>query len=150
MPERARRPRTPLLTPQTEKGEWLLVDADGVVLGRLASRLARVLMGKHKPTWTPHVACGDYAVVVNAEKVRVTGKAALQKPFYNSKFMPGHLRAEPLESMLKRRPDEAVRRVLKRMLPKNTLGTRMIERVKIYAGPDHPHASQRPRTVALS
>lgn len=150
MPERARRGNTPLLTPQTERPEWLVIDAAGLPIGRLASRVARLLMGKHKPTWTPHVCCGDHVVVVNASKVRITGAAAQAKPFYSSHYMPGHLKAEPASHLLARRPEKAVRLVIERMLPKTTLGTRMAERLKIYRDAEHPHKAQAPRQAVLS
>ena len=127
--------------------KWWLVDATDHVVGRLASRLAMVLMGKDKPTYTPHVDTGDFVVVVNAEKVRFTGKKWQAKTYDRYSGYPGGLRQEPAEHMVKRKPTFILREAVRRMLPKNKLGRRMLLKLKLYAGPDHPHQAQQPVTM---
>ena|SRR2546425_4235172 len=123
---------------------WRVVDAEGEILGRLATRVAALLRGKHKPTFTPHLDMGDPIVIVNASKVRVTGNKLLDKKYARHSGYPGGLRVETLESLLRRRPEEVIRRAVRRMLPDNRLGDRIIRRLHVYAGPEHAHAAQRP------
>ena len=123
---------------------WWLIDAQGAVLGRLASQVAHVLRGKHKPSYAPHVDTGDFVVVVNAAGVRLTADKARQKVYYRHSGYPGGLRRQSAEDLLATRPDEAVRRAVKGMLPHNRLGTDMLSKLKVYAGPEHPHAAQGP------
>ena len=123
---------------------WRHVDADGLVLGRLATRIATVLMGKHRPTYTPHVECGDYVIVTNAAKVVLTGRKAEQKMRLRYSGYPGGLKAESYGSLLQRRPEVVVEQAVRRMLPKTILGRRMFRKLKVYGGAEHPHHAQRP------
>jgi large subunit ribosomal protein L13 len=140
-------------TYSAKKGEleqrWYLVDADGQTLGRLATQIADALRGKGKPQFTPHVDSGDFVVVVNAEKVRVTGKKLEQKRYYRHSGYPGGLRSRTLAQQLDRRPTEVLRAAVKGMLPKNKLAARQITKLKIYAGPEHPHEAQAPELLPL-
>jgi large subunit ribosomal protein L13 len=129
--------------------EWYLVDAEGQTLGRLATRIADTLRGKRKPQYTPHVDTGDFVVVVNAEKISVTGNKLDQKRYYRHSGYPGGLRSRTLRDQLERRPTEVLRRAVKGMLPKNRLASRQLTKLKIYAGPKHPHAAQNPRPLDL-
>ena len=129
--------------------EWYLVDADGQILGRLATRIADTLRGKGKPQYTPHVDTGDFVVVVNAEKINVTGNKRDQKRYYRHSGYPGGLRSRTLRDQLERRPEEVLRMAVKGMLPKNRLARRQITKLKIYAGPEHPHAPQSPKPLPL-
>jgi large subunit ribosomal protein L13 len=129
--------------------EWYLVDADGLTLGRLATVIADTLRGKRKPTFTPHVDTGDFVVVVNAEKVHVTGNKLDQKMYYRHSGYPGGLKSRTLREQLDRRPTEVLRAAVKGMLPKNKLARQQITKLKIYAGPEHPHASQNPQPLKL-
>jgi large subunit ribosomal protein L13 len=124
--------------------KWYVVDADGKVLGRLASKLASVLRGKNKPIFTPHVDTGDFVVVVNAKKVVLTGKKLLDKSYYHYTGYPGGIREMSAEKMMAKKPTEVLRIAVKGMLPKNTLGRQMLRKLKVYAGPEHPHAAQKP------
>jgi large subunit ribosomal protein L13 len=128
---------------------WLLVDAQDRPLGRVASEIAKLLMGKHKPYYEPHLDTGDFVVVVNAEKVYVQPKKKLQKIYYRHSGYPGGLKATPLAEMLARKPEEVLRIAVRGMLPKNSLGRKMLRKLKIYAGSQHPHQAQRPQPVAL-
>ena len=129
--------------------EWYVVDADGQTLGRLATRIADTLRGKGKPQYTPHVDTGDFVVVVNAEKVNITGNKLDQKRYYRHSRYPGGLRSRTLREQLERRPEEVLRMAVKGMLPKNRLARRQITKLKIYAGPEHPHESQSPKPLPL-
>jgi large subunit ribosomal protein L13 len=129
--------------------EWLLVDATDMVLGRFASRIAQILKGKNKPQYTPHVDTGDFVVVINAEKIRLTGNKMATKIAYRHSGHPGGLKETPIARMLERHPDRVIRRAVKGMLPKNTLGRAMGKKLKIYAGPEHPHEAQNPRQITL-
>lgn len=142
--------RTYVPKPTEIARHWYLVDAQGQTLGRLASRIARVLMGKDKPHFAPHLDGGDYVVVVNAEKVRVTGKKLEQMTYYRHSGYPGGLRQMTLGELLKRRPTRAVRLAVKGMLPKNRLGRAMLRKLKVYAGPEHPHEAQHPKPLELT
>ena len=129
--------------------EWFLVDAEGQTLGRLATRIADMLRGKGKPQYTPHVDTGDFVVVVNAEKVAVTGDKRQQKLYHRHSGYPGGLRTRTLNDMLERFPEEVIRKAVKGMLPKNRLAAAQIRKLKIYAGPEHPHAAQSPKELEL-
>ncbi|HXH98079.1 MAG TPA: 50S ribosomal protein L13 [Gaiellaceae bacterium] len=129
--------------------EWYLVDANGQTLGRLATRIADTLRGKRKPEFTPHVDTGDFVVVVNAERIAVTGKKLDQKRYYRHSGYPGGLRSRTLREQLDRRPTEVLRAAVKGMLPKNRLARQQLTKLKIYAGPEHPHAAQNPRPLDL-
>ena len=129
--------------------EWLLVDATDLVLGRLATQLATILKGKHKATYTPHVDTGDFIVVINAEKVRVTGNKADQKVYYRHSQYPGGLKETSYKKMMDTHPERIIEKAVKGMLPKNTLGRAMGMKLKVYAGPDHPHEAQNPRKIEL-
>ena len=128
---------------------WHVVDADGLVLGRMATEVARVLRGKHKPTFAPHVDTGDHVVVVNAAKVVLTAEKAAKKLAYRHSGYPGGLKRRTYADLLELRPEEAVRRAVRGMLPKGPLGRRMLKKLKAYAGPDHPHEAQRPQPLAI-
>jgi large subunit ribosomal protein L13 len=130
--------------PHEVERRWYVVDADGETLGRLATRIADTLRGKDKPTFTPHVDTGDFVVVVNAEKIQVTGKKLQQKLYYRHSGYPGGLRSRTLATQLERRPTEVIRAAVKGMLPRNSLGRAQITKLKIYAGPNHPHEAQQP------
>jgi large subunit ribosomal protein L13 len=129
--------------------EWVLVDANDQNLGRLATQIAGILLGKHKPTFTPGVDTGDFVVVVNAERVRVTGKKLLEKLYYRHSGYPGGLKTMNLRDMLARHPDRVLRRAVWGMLPHNKLGRQLIKKLKVYAGPNHPHEAQQPRLLEL-
>ncbi|MGZ4397893.1 MAG: 50S ribosomal protein L13 [Gaiellaceae bacterium] len=129
--------------------DWYLVDAEGKTLGRLATRIADTLRGKDKPQFTPHVDTGDFVVVVNAEKVAVTGKKLDDKIYYRHSGYPGGLRQRTLREQLDRRPAEVLRKAVKGMLPRNRLAAAQLQKLKIYAGPVHPHGAQQPKPLKL-
>jgi large subunit ribosomal protein L13 len=128
---------------------WYVVDATGVPLGRLASQVATVIRGKHKPTYAPHMDGGDYVVVVNAEKVAVTGNKETQKMYYRHSGYPGGLREMTLAQMRERYPERVIESAVRGMLPKNKLGRSMVSKLKVYAGAEHPHAAQAPETLVI-
>jgi large subunit ribosomal protein L13 len=130
--------------------EWLVVDAEGQTLGRLATRIADTLRGKDKPQYTPHVDTGDFVVVVNAEKVAVTGNKLDQKMYHRHSGYPGGLRSRTLREQLDRRPEEVIRKAVKGMLPRNRLGRAQLRKLKVYAGPEHPHSAQAPKELKTS
>ena len=136
--------------PSDIRRAWHVVDADGLVLGRMASEVARVLRGKHKPIFAPHLDTGDHVIVVNAAKVVLTADKAEKKVVYRHSGYPGGLRAQRYGNLLATKPEEVVRRAVKGMLPKGTLGRQMLQKLKVYAGPTHPHAAQRPSPLELS
>ncbi|HEX5197009.1 MAG TPA: 50S ribosomal protein L13 [Gaiellales bacterium] len=136
--------------PREIEQAWRLVDADGQILGRLATEIADTLRGKNKPAYTPHVDTGDFVIVVNAEKVRVTGKKLDQKIYYRHSGYPGGLRERTLAEQLARRPEEVIRKAVKGMLPKNKLAAAQLRKLKVYAGPEHPHAAQNPAPLKES
>ncbi len=136
-----------MATAQNVEKEWFVVDAQGATLGRLASRIAMVLRGKHKPTYTPHEDAGDFVIVVNADKVRLTGRKLDQKMYYWYSGYPGGIKGRTARQMLDRKPEEVLVRAVKGMLPKNVLGRHMIRKLKIYAKPEHPHQAQQPRPL---
>ena len=129
--------------------KWHLVDAEGQILGRLATKIATILMGKHTPAYTAHVDTGDFVVVINAEKFVVTGRKMQDKMYYHASGYPGGLTETPLEELLKKKPAKALTLAVKRMLPKTKLGRQMFTKLKAYAGPDHPHAAQKPEPLKL-
>ena len=129
--------------------QWVVVDAEGQTLGRLATRIADALRGKRKPTYTPHIDVGDFVVVVNAEKISVTGAKRTEKLYHRHSGYPGGLRSRTLTEMLEKRPEEVIRLAVKGMLPKNRLGRKQLTKLKVYAGPEHPHAAQQPRKLEI-
>jgi large subunit ribosomal protein L13 len=131
------------------KQSWVVVDADGMVLGRLASRVASILKGKHKAANTPHLDLGDFVVVVNAARVRLTGRKIDQMTYFRHSGYPGGQRFIPVAEMLARKPEEVVRLAVKGMLPRNRLGRSIMRKLKIYRGPEHPHAPQNPEPLKL-
>lgn len=137
-------------TPSTRERNWLVVDASGQTLGRLATRIADALRGKDKPTYTPHIDTGDFVIVVNAEKISVTGNKRVEKRYYRHSGYPGGLRSRTFQEMLDRRPEEVIRLAVKGMLPRNRLARKQLTKLKVYAGPDHPHAAQKPQPMELS
>jgi large subunit ribosomal protein L13 len=128
---------------------WFVVDATDKPLGRLASEIARVLRGKHKPTFTPHVDTGDFVIVVNAAKVKLTGAKLDKKFYYHHSGIPGGFKAEAYRSLLERKPELPIEKAVKGMLPKNVLGRQMLTKLKVYATPDHPHAAQQPKPLEV-
>ncbi len=141
--------KTYVATPETRERNWLVVDATGKTLGRLATAIAEVLRGKNKPEYTPHIDVGDFVVVVNAEKVAVTGNKREQKLYHRYSGYPGGLRSRSLAEMLERRPEEVIRLAVKGMLPRGPLGRAQLRKLKVYAGPDHPHAAQKPEPLEV-
>jgi large subunit ribosomal protein L13 len=141
--------RTYVATPENRQRDWYVVDAEGKTLGRLATQIADVLRGKRKPEYTPHCDTGDFVVVVNAEKIRVTGNKLEDKLYVRHSGYPGGLRARSLGQMLVRRPEEVIRKAVKGMLPRNRLGRQQLRKLKIYSGPDHPHEAQKPTELEI-
>ncbi|MFI3331129.1 MAG: 50S ribosomal protein L13 [Rikenellaceae bacterium] len=134
----------------TATKEWVVIDANGEVLGRLAAQIAKILRGKNKPCFTPHVDCGDNVIVINAEKVKLTGKKMTDKVYVRHTGYPGGQRFATPEDMLKRKPIFVVEKAVKGMLPKNRLGSVLLNNLKVYAGEEHPHAAQNPKTIKLN
>lgn len=132
-----------------EQRKWYVVDADGKVLGRLASEIAKVLRGKHKPVFSPHIDVGDFVVVVNASKIRLTGAKWQKKLYHFHSSYPGGLKTWTAEQLFKRKPEELLRLAVKGMLPKNRLGRKLLRKLKIYPGPDHPHQAQKPEPLEV-
>jgi large subunit ribosomal protein L13 len=128
---------------------WYVVDADGAVLGRLASEVAQILRGKHKPTWAPHLDTGDHVVVVNASGIRLTGEKDQKKVYYSHSGYPGGLGEVEYERMAREHPERVVERAIRGMLPKSRLGRRMLRKLSVYRGPEHPHEAQRPVPLKL-
>ena len=135
--------------PAQVRHDWYLVDADGKTLGRLASEIARRLRGKHKPEYTPHVDTGDYVVVINAEKIRVTGRKLKDKMYHRHTGYIGNLKSESLEALLARAPERALERAVKGMLPRNPLGRKMFKKLRVVRGVEHPHQAQQPVSLEL-
>ena len=129
--------------------EWVLIDATDQVLGRVASVAAQILKGKHKPQYTPHVDTGDFVVVINADKIKVTGTKAASKVYYRHSGYVGGLKSENFEEAMKKHPERVIEHAVKGMLPKNTLGRAMGKKLKVYVGPEHPHAAQKPREIKI-
>ena len=127
--------------------DWFVADAENKILGRLASKVAQVLKGKHKPTYTPHMDMGDFVVVVNAEKVRVSGKKEMQKTYFSHSGYPGGTKELDLYTLRRIHPERVIQNAVKGMLPHNSLGRHMMRNLKIYSGPDHPHSAQEPKVM---
>jgi large subunit ribosomal protein L13 len=136
-------------TAQDRERDWYVVDAADRTLGRLATQIADVLRGKRKPTYTPHVDVGDFVIVVNAEKVAVTGNKREDKRYWRHSGYPGGIRSRTLGDLLEKRPEEVIRRAVKGMLPRNRLARQQLRKLKIYAGPDHPHQAQKPDQLRI-
>lgn len=141
--------RTYVTKPEDIQRNWYVVDASGQTLGRLASEIAQVVRGKHKPVYSPSIDVGDYVIVVNAERVHVTGHKLDQKIYYRHSGYPGGLKEVPLRRMLEEHPTRVITRAVKGMLPKSRLGRKMLKKLKVYAGPDHPHQAQQPEPLEL-
>ena len=135
--------------PSEVQREWLLVDATDMTLGRLASEVAQILRGKNKPTYTPHIDTGDFVVVVNAEKIKITGAKATDKVYYRHTGYVGHLKSETFTEAMEKHPTRVIEHAVRGMLPKGTLGTQMYKKLQVYAGPEHPHQAQNPRKIEL-
>ncbi|MBD3183568.1 50S ribosomal protein L13 [Candidatus Poribacteria bacterium] len=129
--------------------KWYVVDAKGKTLGRLATKVAAILRGKHKPDFTPHMDVGDYVIVVNAEKVQLTGRKSQQKMYYNHSGYPGGIKEISYTELLNRKPEQVVTIAVKGMLPHNKLGRKITKHLKVYSGPDHPHNSQKPEPLQI-
>ena len=141
--------RTYVTKPAEVERNWYVVDAEGQTLGRLATKIATVLRGKHKPTFSPSVDCGDFVIVVNAEKIHVTGRRKDQKKYYRHSGYTGGLTEITLRQQLEKNPDRVIASAVRGMLPRNKLGRKMLGRLKVYAGPDHPHQAQQPEQMVL-
>ncbi|MEA2427707.1 MAG: large subunit ribosomal protein [Thermoleophilaceae bacterium] len=141
--------KTFVATPATRERNWLVVDAADKTLGRLATQIADTLRGKRKPEYTPHCDVGDFVVVINAEKVAVTGNKRQDKRYYRHSGYPGGLRSRTFEEMIQRRPEEVLRLAVKGMLPRTRLGRQQLRKLKIYAGPEHPHQAQQPQPMEV-
>ena len=138
-----------MASPKTIERKWFVVDAAGQTLGRLASEVAKVLRGKNKPIFTPHIDTDDYVIVVNADKIAVTGKKMEQKRYYRHSDYIGGLKSVSLREMMQKKPEEVVRKAVKGMLPKGPLGSEMISKLHVYAGSEHPHAAQKPEALTF-
>ncbi|MEE9448512.1 MAG: 50S ribosomal protein L13 [Ignavibacteriaceae bacterium] len=141
---------TKFIKPEDADRKWFIVDAQNQILGRLASRVASVIRGKYKPVFTPNMDTGDFVVVINAEKVKVTGKREMLKQYIRHSGYPGGQRVTSLKQMLAKKPEFVVQNAVKGMLPKNRLGRVLIKKLKVYAGDQHPHAAQKPETLSLT
>lgn len=141
--------KTFMASPATIDRKWYVVDATGCTLGRLASEVASVLRGKNKPTYTPHIDTGDYVIVINADKIKVTGKKLDQKIYYNHSDFPGGMRETTLREKLAKSPESVIELAVKGMLPKGPLGRSMFDKLHVYAGPDHKHAAQKPEVLTF-
>ena len=141
--------KTYVATPATAERNWYVLDATGRTLGRLATQIANTLRGKRKPEYTPHIDTGDFVIVVNAEKIAVTGDKRTEKLYHRHSGYPGGLKTRTLQDMLDRRPEEVIRLAVKGMLPRNRLARKQLTKLKVYAGPDHPHAAQKPQPLEI-
>jgi len=141
------RPKTFVTTPSDIERRWWVVDAEGQTLGRLASKIAPYLTGKNKPIYTPNLDTGDYVIIINAEKIVVTGNRMEQKRYYRHSGYPGGLRSLTLEQMMQKHPDRPIRFAVKGMLPSTALGRNMLKKLKVYTGSEHPHAAQKPQVL---
>ena len=139
-----------MASPSTITRDWYVVDAEGKTLGRLASEVAKVLRGKNKPIFTPHMDCGDYVIVVNAEKIKVTGKKLNQKIYYHHSDYVGGMKETTLKEKLAKKPEQVIELAVKGMLPKGPLGRQMYKKLFVYAGPDHKHAAQQPKALEIN
>ena len=138
-----------MASPATIERKWYVVDATGYTLGRLASEVAKVLRGKNKPTYTPFLDCGDYVIIVNAEKIKVTGKKLDQKIYYHHSEYVGGMKEATLREMMQKKPEFVITHAVKGMLPKGPLGRQMLKKLHVYAGPEHNHAAQKPETLDI-
>ena len=138
-----------MASPSTVERKWYVVDAEGKTLGRLASEVANVLRGKNKPTYTPHIDTGDYVIVVNAEKIQVTGKKLDQKIYYHHSEYVGGMKEATLKEMMQKKPEFVITHAVKGMLPKGPLGRQMLTKLHVYAGPEHNHAAQKPEVLDI-
>jgi len=141
--------KTYAATTEDRQRDWYVVDAEGQTLGRLATQIADTLRGKRKPTYTPHTDVGDFVVVVNAEKIVVTGNKRTQKRYWRHSGYPGGIRSRTLDEMLERTPEDVIRLAVKGMLPRNKLARKQLLKLKVYAGPEHPHAAQQPQPLEV-
>lgn len=141
--------KTVSFNPATVQREWHLVDFEGKTLGRVASRIALILRGKHKPTYTPHADCGDFVVIVNADKVHLTGNKLRDKLYYRHSGYLGGIKSLTAGEMVDKNPARVIELAIKGMLPRGPLGRQMLKKLKVYAGPDHPHAAQQPKHIEL-
>jgi large subunit ribosomal protein L13 len=141
--------RTYVATPTDRERNWYVVDATGMTLGRLATQIADTLRGKRKPEYTPHIDTGDFVIVVNAERISVTGNKRNDKRYHRHSGYPGGLRSRTLGDMLERRPEEVIRLAVRGMLPRNRLARKQLTKLKVYAGPDHPHVAQKPQPLEV-
>ncbi len=141
--------KTYMASPSTIERKWYVVDAEGLTLGRLASEVAKILRGKNKPTFTPHIDTGDYVIIVNAEKVKVTGKKLDQKIYYHHSEYVGGMKETTLREMMAKKPEKVVELAVKGMLPKGPLGREMYKKLFVYAGPEHNHQAQKPETLTF-
>ena len=141
--------RTYMAKPEEIERQWYVVDATGQTLGRLATRIAEILRGKHKAIYTPHVDTGDYVIVINAEKIHLTGKKWEQKKYYRHSGYPGGLKETTYDKLLQKKPEFIIEKAVKGMIPHNKLGRQMIKKLKVYAGPEHPHQAQHPKELEL-
>ncbi len=141
---------TPVIKPSEVKRDWYIVDASDVILGKLSTQVASMLRGKHKPTFTPHVDNGDFIVVVNAEKVRVTGKKEEDKVYYHHTQYPGGIKSTTVRQQREKHPDRIITHAVRGMLPKGPLGRKMLKKLKVYAGTEHPHDAQQPKTLVIA
>jgi len=142
--------KTYIAKPDEVEKKWLVVDAEDKILGRLASQVATILKGKHKPIYSPHMDVGDHVIVINAEKIRVTGKKASTKKYYRHSGYPGGLRSDSYEQLMARTPEKILHKAIWGMMPHNKLGRKMFKKLKIYAGSEHPHAAQNPETLEVT
>jgi large subunit ribosomal protein L13 len=142
--------KTKFANKETHKKEWLVVDADGATLGRLAARVATILRGKHKPTYTPHADAGDYVIVLNSSKINITGNKLEQKSYINFSGYPGGKKEETAKDLLSRRPNVIIERAVKGMLPKNRLGRAMVKKLKVVDGAEHNFSAQKPTAITIN
>lgn len=141
--------KTFMASPATIERKWYVVDATGYTLGRLASEVAKVLRGKNKPIFTPHIDTGDFVIIVNADKIKVTGKKMDQKMYYRHSDYVGGFKSSTLREMMDKKPEDVLKLAVKGMLPKGPLGRQMIKKLNVYAGPEHPHAAQKPEVLTF-
>ncbi|TDI87512.1 MAG: 50S ribosomal protein L13 [Caldithrix sp.] len=141
--------KTYIANPEEVEQKWLLVDANGQVLGRLASQVATILRGKHKPIFSPHMDVGDHVVIINADKIRVTGKKASTKRYYRHTGYPGGLRSDSFEQLMQKAPEQILKKAIWGMMPHNKLGKKMVKKLRVYAGEAHPHEAQKPEKIEL-
>jgi large subunit ribosomal protein L13 len=149
LPRELKKMRTFMAKREDAQRDWYLVDAQNKVLGRLASELAKILRGKNKPTYTPHADTGDFVVVVNAEKVSLTGNKWKQKVYYRHSGYPGGIKSIAADALKAKRPEDLIRFAVKGMLPKNRLGRKLFKKLKVYAGSEHPHQAQQPKRIEI-